>query len=468
MSEASGSKHDFLRGEPRELDGVVLALAGLVARLAAAAWGATRFPPAEDGHFYHVVATRIARGLGYTWLWPDGAVTYAAHYPVGYPAMLGAAYALLGARPGWAMVLNAVLGALCVLSVHRVASAEASRSGAILAALGVAFHPGLVLYTPALMTEGVAAALLAVAAWLTVRARAAPASPWLRAAAVGGALGVATLVRPQSLILAPLTGLLCTRNGTKRRRALLSILVTATALAVCSPWTVRNCVRMNACVLVSANAGWNLFIGGAEGATGTWVPLEQLGVPVECREVWGEAEKDACFERAGVRAIGRSPLRWLALVPKKLAATFDYAGAAGWYLHSSNPTAFGDGAKLSLGAAETVWQRLIVLCALGALARGAGPRAGGRRGVAALSAAFLFTRAAWVAHVGIVLAAALLGRRLPDRATPGLGAASVLATAVIHAVFFGAGRYSVVCFPALAALAGTVLTAANPARDTEA
>ena len=44
-----------------------------------------------------------------------------------------------------------------------------------------------------------------------------------------------------------------------------------------------------------------------------------------------------------------------------------------------------------------------------------------------------------------------------------LGAASVLATAVIHAVFFGAGRYSLVCVPALAALAGTVLAPSKSA-----
>ena len=51
--------------------------------------GARRaFPRSEDGHYYDVLARRLAAGQGYTWLWPDGAVTYAAHYPVGYPAML--------------------------------------------------------------------------------------------------------------------------------------------------------------------------------------------------------------------------------------------------------------------------------------------------------------------------------------------------------------------------------------------
>ena len=59
-------------------------------------WAAGAIPPAADGEYYHRLATRIASGQGYTWLWPDGVVTYAAHYPVGYPALHRAAYALFG------------------------------------------------------------------------------------------------------------------------------------------------------------------------------------------------------------------------------------------------------------------------------------------------------------------------------------------------------------------------------------
>src|SRR6187402_3846313 len=93
-------------------------LCALLARLAMCWWGAGRVPPTADGSFYHVVAQRIAAGQGYTWLWPDGAVTYAAHYPVGYPAMVGAIYAVVGPIPGAAMSLNAALGALAAVAVH--------------------------------------------------------------------------------------------------------------------------------------------------------------------------------------------------------------------------------------------------------------------------------------------------------------------------------------------------------------
>ncbi|MGH7282722.1 MAG: hypothetical protein ACRELY_14435, partial [Polyangiaceae bacterium] len=77
-------------------DRIAVAALALAARLSFVAWGASRFPAAADGAYYDKIATRIASGDGYTWVWPDGAVTYAAHYPIGYPAILSVFYALFG------------------------------------------------------------------------------------------------------------------------------------------------------------------------------------------------------------------------------------------------------------------------------------------------------------------------------------------------------------------------------------
>jgi len=466
MSTFSGRASKWMNGAPRRRDAVLATLTGLAVRLLTATWGAGRFPPAEDGRFYYVLATRLARGLGYTWAWPDGAVTYAAHYPVGYPGMLAVLFSLIGDRPGAAMTLNALLGAVAVFAVHRAAATSASRGGALLAAAAVALHPGLTFYTPALMTEGVTAALLAVLGWLVCRAQVSGERPSAHVLAIGLVLGVSTLVRPQSLLLAPLFGALCVRSPGARKRAAMAAIVTAISVAVCAPWTIRNCRRMSACVLVSANAGWNLFIGAAPRATGAWVSLERLGVPPDCATVWGEADKDRCFETAGLRAIRAEPLRWALLIPKKLATTFDYAGAAGWYLHSSNPVAFDDHAKTVLGTVETIWQRLVVLLALWAVATLPGPRSSLRRTTGAAAALALFTRSGWVSHLGIVAAAGLLGTRLARLPLVATSVSVLASTMAAHAVFFGAGRYSLVCFPALSALAGSVLTPKQSPGDT--
>jgi hypothetical protein len=434
-------------------DALGVAAVALAARMAVVAWACSRFPAVEDGHYYDVLARRLAAGEGYTWLWPDGAVTFAAHYPVGYPAMLALAYRVFGASGAVAMTVGAGVGAAAAYAAHRLVDAErVTRWRPIAAGLFVALHPALVPYTAAFMTEGLTAALLIVAAALASRARTGDRPrAWLLAA--GLAMGLATLVRPQSLVFAPVLGALAAPAalGWGRIRLARAALVTGLALACVAPWTVRNCVRMHRCALVSVNGGWNLLIG-AQTRGGSWEPVD---VPPECATVWDEAGKDACFERAGRRLIAASPGAWLARAPAKVAATLDYFGAAPWYLHSSNPDAFDDAAKLRLGAVEVVACRLLLLVALFTGAWSAGPRRKARLVVGLVGALAAVTVHGWPGYLALVAIVALLGPKVWRRAPivwPA-GAALVLLTAAVHAVFFGAGRYGLVVAPFVAAMA---------------
>ncbi|HEX5633117.1 MAG TPA: hypothetical protein VFX50_07815, partial [Gemmatimonadales bacterium] len=309
-------------------DGWLIGALALGVRAAMVVWAAPRIPPTADGTYYHRLAQRIAEGAGYTWLWPDGTATFAAHYPVGYPGLVGAVYAVAGVHPGWAMGVNAVLGALAALAIHR-ALLPVSRKSAAVGAVLVALHPGLVSYTPALMTEGVVGALWAVAACAAARARSASGRfRWLLVA--GLTMGVATFVRPQSILFAPLLGyaasLPAPGSGAPEqpgwRRQLTSVaIVLAMALLMVMPWTMRNCVRMDDCALVSVNGGWNLLIGTQPEGKGSW---SEIQVPEACKAVFDEAKKDACFARAARARIAARPWEWLALAPQKLHVTFDY------------------------------------------------------------------------------------------------------------------------------------------------
>ena len=282
------------------------------------------------------------------------------------------------------------------------------------------------------------------------------------------------------------------------------------ALAVCAPWTIRNCARMKTCSLVSYNGGWNLLIGADDASTGAWAEIK---VPPECREVFDEAEKDVCFGGAARRYIAEHPGKWLSLVPKKLAATFDYAGAGGWYLHAASPQAFSDDAKTAVGALETVFERVMLILALlvsarrswrwvgaptsyGALraffVRRAQRRAAGDGdgavataghgsaeeaglagapssatavpilGIVAIGLVFSLMLHAWVAYValGAALALGLFARdaRQNEAILPAIAAAVLLSLAATHAVFFGAGRYSLVAFPFVTAVAALALS----------
>jgi hypothetical protein len=455
---------------PQRRDGWLIAAAGLAVRLAVVAWAWERVPPIADGTYYDTLARRIGAGLGYTWQWPDGAVTFAAHYPVGYPALVGAGYAVFGAHPGIAMVLGAVLGGASVLAIHRFASADLSRGRAAFAAAWLALDPGLVSYTPALMTEGITAALLALAMWALRSALRAPGRNRRIAllALTGAVLGAAALVRPQAIVLAPLFAVAVpVRPPSARFRAIaarvgVGALVSLAALLVVAPWTARNCVRMNRCALVSVNGGWNLLIGTDVTANGTWA---EVRVPAACTTVYDEAAKDACFQREAVRAIARAPMEWIALAPKKLAATFDHVGAGPAYLHASNASAFGPRAKWWGAAAVVVGYRLslagALLSACGWAMRVHRSPLGRRVWLGLAAGALILTLQphAWLAVVALSAIALWLTVRPRRSGDPELPAAIPLAgvilgaTALTHAIFFGAGRYGLIVTPALIALA---------------
>ena len=437
-------------------DAWVVTVTALAARLAVVAWAAGTIPPAADGTYYHLLAGRIASGQGYTWLWPDGVVTYAAHYPVGYPALLAAAYGVLGAQPAVGMLVNALLGAAGAWAAFDLLARVTGRRLALAGGLAVALHPALVPYTAALMTEGVTAALLVLSAAFASRARDAVrgrlALAWLVGA--GLVLGVATLVRPQSLALAPLLGCLALRPALAGAMARLRVAVgmTVLAIAVCAPWTARNCRRMERCALVSVNGGWNLAIG-TQTVDGGWREME---VPDACKEVFAEAAKDACFGTAAQGVISHDLLAWVARAPAKLHMTFDYLGAAPWYLHTANAERFPYRAKLALGSIEVLASRLLLVAALVAVRKLAGPRQLAREAVTALGLVACFLPAGGVyAYLACAVAIVLLGARALVRVplvVPAT-AAVILATAATHAVFFGSGRYGLVVVPFVTALA---------------
>jgi hypothetical protein len=241
-----------------------------------------------------------------------------------------------------------------------------------------------------------------------------------------------------------------------------ALAVAALAVVTCMPWTYRNCERMGRCMMVSANAGWNLLIGTSGEGNGAWIGVDKVGVPVACRTVFDEAQKDVCFGDGAIERIRQSPRQWLALMPKKLERTFDDVGTPGWYLHESNWRAFPDSCKTALGASEVVFERVTLLLAIAAVARIAGKQARWRIGLLALAALFACVPLAWVSVLLLVVAALSLGFRLLREPPLLLAALGLGATAAIHAVFFGGARYAIVTLPWTIALAGAALRGPGP------
>ncbi|MEI9937810.1 MAG: glycosyltransferase family 39 protein [Pseudomonadota bacterium] len=287
-------------GGPRDvaftLAAVVIAL--LPRLFVAIAWAKE---PVWDGHYYHFGAERIARGLGYSEdVLRHGLVLWKpwVHYPVGYSAVLGFFYRIFGAELVVAPVVNAVTGALLVAVVHRVARYYLSRDRARVAAGLSALHPGLIAYSAVVMTEPLAALLLLGAGLAALHYR----GRWQAIAYAGVLLGLATLVRPASLLAAPLLSF--TQPKPVWQAAARAAAASVVALLVVLPWTLRNCERLDGCALVSTNGGWNLAIGAIT-ESGRFQTLRAAdGCPI----VTGQVQQDRCWGEVGRAKIAAAPL----------------------------------------------------------------------------------------------------------------------------------------------------------------
>ncbi len=473
---------ETVREERRAWTTLDIATLALLARLVVVVYVLAE--PVWDGHYYDLGARRIAAGLGYSEdisiAAPDGTERVFwepwAHYPIGYPAFLALFFKLLGHGLAVAPIANALTGAALAAVVHRLAlhvfgSAMVNDKGeirAMLAGILVALHPGLVLYAGAPMTEPLAAlCMLAALLFATDTDR-----PWSGVILGGVTLGLATLVRPNAILLAPLLAL-CgpARKGAARWLSLTGgrfAVVAACALGTVAPWTYRNCKVMDACAFVSTNAGWNLVIGSAPGATGKFeflVGHTPAGGP-ECAE-GGQVAQDRCWFRYGVQTIRKEPWRFLALVPAKLHYLLDSEWFPINYLREARPDVISASTHIAWGRALSIVNHaLIALAAFAAVGRPA--RRWNRLLPYGLSMA-LFGLVVVLTVWGVGDTAnprawplAVLACVLPFLPLPGapqrnateLGVAGVvLITLATSAIFFGEDRYHLVATPALALLA---------------
>jgi 4-amino-4-deoxy-L-arabinose transferase-like glycosyltransferase len=440
---------------------LVVMLVALLPRLyVAIAWSKE---PVWDGHYYHLGAERLAAGLGYS---EDalvrGQVAWRpwVHYPVGYSLVLSVYYFVFGPGLLLAPVLNALLGAVVAGATHRIGRHFTTVGRARLAAGLVALHPGLIAYSSLVMSEVLATALLLGAGlallWSPRRVRG-----FLLA---GLLLGFAILVRPASLLVLPLFGLMGEKPWTRAlgRTALAGVV----ALLVVLPWTLRNCARLDGCALVSTNGGWNLAIGALT-PTGRFHTLRAAD---GCAVVTGQVQQDDCWKQVGIKRILGDPGRWLSLIPKKLEQTYNHESFAVEYLHEADPAVWGEARRAAGREFLTLVHRLLlVAAALGAVSalHWAKPPPWDdavQIGLLVATAMFATFAAARDEHPFYWLPALLpLVAILPLPGRPKLHPAGryavglLFTTSLTHVIFFGEDRYHMVIVPVLCLFAAGAL-----------
>jgi 4-amino-4-deoxy-L-arabinose transferase-like glycosyltransferase len=250
--------------------------------------------PVYDAAAYAAIAANLDRGEGFT---VGGAATQpSSNYSPGLPLFVAGIYKLGdGIHERFARVALALIGSLAVLLTYLIGRRLSGPAAGLIGAAAIAVYPALLEYQGMLMSEPLAATLLAASVlsifWASDREGAAP---WLLPGALLGALA---MVRPEylgvALLLAVavplrLTSLFVAPGATKsevgavpwRQGLTAAAIMLAGVAAVVVPWTIRNAVALDQVVPISTGGGQVLFAG-------TYLPSdgnpEEVGAEVVAR-----------------------------------------------------------------------------------------------------------------------------------------------------------------------------------------
>jgi 4-amino-4-deoxy-L-arabinose transferase-like glycosyltransferase len=217
--------------------------------------------PVFDAVAYARIARNLDENRGFTL--GSAATQPADNYSPGLPLLVAGIYkASGGVHERLARLILALVGSLSILFTYLVGRRLSSPLGGLIGATAVAIYPALLEYQGMLMSEPLAATLLAASVlavlWAADQAR---ALVWLLP---GTLLGATAMVRPEYLAVTLLISLIVFARGAGRQwrsslaRAALLLLGAAVLIA---PWTIRNAIALDRLVPISTGGGQVLFSG---------------------------------------------------------------------------------------------------------------------------------------------------------------------------------------------------------------
>ncbi len=253
---------------------------------------------------YELLAYRLSQGDGYTLA--DGTPT--ARRAPGTSLAILPIYAIFGRSYLAARVWICLLSALTCLAAAQLLRRSCGEWAALLTAAGLAVDPGHFYYAIHLWSEAPYCLAVTLATWLTiVGLREGGRVPGMVA---GCGWGFAILLRPQTILLAPLAILaVFVVRGTARDKLLKQIaLQGAVVVALVAPWVVRNAVVMGKPCLATIVGGFT-FYGAHNDATfhdpsqrGLWVIIPPMA-DATIREQPSEIEKERIAWSRGIALV---------------------------------------------------------------------------------------------------------------------------------------------------------------------
>jgi 4-amino-4-deoxy-L-arabinose transferase-like glycosyltransferase len=298
---------------------------GLVLRLVFGLAYWTNEPLTRDEREYLSLARSLAagRGLVYDEAMLSGPVQPFGRAP-GYPAFL----ALVGGGssssddvPASVKVAQSVVGAAGVLIVGLLAGRWAGARGATIAAMLAAVHPLLVATAARAFSEALFWPMGLGAAWLVTSASRAKGRRAAVLAVLAGVLtGLATLVRPATIVFLGVAALWWLWERSLARVVALAL----GAALVIAPWTVRASEHAGRFVLVASEGGvtfWTgnhpLAVGDGDLAANPQLKIASQALK-DAHPTLTEEQMEPIYYREALAWMRAHPIDWLVLEARKV------------------------------------------------------------------------------------------------------------------------------------------------------
>ena len=306
--------------------------------------------PVSDSNAYDIFAQNIAAGFGYGW--NPGELT--AFWAVGTAAFYAMIFSVFGHTYVPIVIINIIVGLGTIALAMSLAQRWFGPVTSILTGWILALWPLMIQFTTILASEMLFNFCVLVAFWVSTL----PGWKWLpRAFAAGIALAAASYIRPVALLLAPLAFLQEALIQRRVVRAVAACTVSSMVMiALILPWSMRNLHVFDRFVLVSTNAGSNLWMGNNPKTTGGYMPLPKTNIV-------NEVDRDRYFSQKAWEYIRQEPLTFVVRTLKKAVLVHDRESIGIAWNEKGLKQNFGNGMLMTLKIITNCYWWLILACA---------------------------------------------------------------------------------------------------------
>lgn len=305
----------------------------------------------DDMFQYDMLARSIESGNGYRWYaqndlylaqqYIDFYLSSVDYDPRGiqtsfraplYPAFLAIVYAIFGVgadRFFIARIIQTLLGAALAPLTYLIAKTIFPHNGKWnrAAAWMISFYPLLVIYPLSLASENLFFFLLTGSTWVLLVAE--KKRKWFWFALAGVLLGLTSLTRSVSILVAVMTAGWIFFILKERKFALITILVVG---IVTIPWILRNSILNHKLTGIESSLGYNLYLGYHPDSTGTF----QYGISLDLIPYLDDGLRDELGQQYALSFIQSNPERVPYLTIRKLGYFWGLERRALTYFYSNN------------------------------------------------------------------------------------------------------------------------------------